>query len=96
MHIVIPHKLSRGAAVSKIKSALEEHRADIAQHATLKKEEWAGDTLNFDINLQGKDIAGTLEVTDTEYVLDAKLPLLWRMFEGKIEREIEKQVSSMS
>ncbi len=30
-----------------------------------------------------------------QYVLDAKLPLLWRMFEGRIESEIAKQVKSL-
>ncbi|HWB34031.1 MAG TPA: polyhydroxyalkanoic acid system family protein [Candidatus Paceibacterota bacterium] len=96
MHLAIPHKTSRQAAVDKIKSALSEHRAEITQHATVNKEEWSGDTLNFEVDLQGKSISGTLEVTDTQYILDAKLPLLWRMFEGRIESEIEKQVKEIS
>ncbi|HVZ75769.1 MAG TPA: polyhydroxyalkanoic acid system family protein [Candidatus Paceibacterota bacterium] len=95
MHLVIPHKTSRQAAVEKIKSALTEHRAQLIEHATVKKEEWLGDTLNFDVDLQGKSISGTLEVTDSEYILDAKLPLLWRMFEGRIESEIAKQVKGI-
>jgi hypothetical protein len=64
-------------------------------HAKIKKEQWIGDTLEFEIELQGKNIPGSLAVTDTEFVLDATLPLLWRMFEGKIEKEIKKQVEAM-
>ncbi len=72
-----------------------ENHAQIAAHATIKEETWEGSTLRFDVELQGKDIAGTLEVTDMQYVLDAKLPLLWRMFEGRIESEIAKRVQSL-
>jgi hypothetical protein len=95
MHINVPHRTSRAKAVGRINSALNEHRAQIMQHAKILKEEWKGDTLNFEIELQGKKVPGTLEVTDEEYVLDATLPLLWRMFEGKIEKEIAKQVQGM-
>ncbi len=95
MHIQVPHKLSKDAAVVKVKQALDENRDKIAAYAKVGEEKWDGGTLTFAIELQGKDITGTLEVTDADYVLDAKLPLLWRMFEGRIESEIEKQVKGM-
>lgn len=59
------------------------------------KEEWQGDTLSFAVTVQGKEITGTLEVTESDFVLDAKLPLLWRMFEGRIQKEVAKQVEQM-
>lgn len=65
------------------------------QQAKINKEEWDGNTLHFDLELQKKPVSGTLEVTDTEYILDAKLPLMWRVFEGKIEKEIKKQVEGL-
>jgi ABC-type ATPase with predicted acetyltransferase domain len=34
-------------------------------------------------------------VIDTDYIVDAKLPLLWRVFEGKIEKMIKEQASAM-
>jgi len=36
-----------------------------------------------------------LKVTDTEFIVDAKLPLLWRMFEGRIEKMIQEQAKGM-
>ncbi len=95
MHFNFPHKTSPAAAKNKITSVLIEHAAEIAQHAKITKEEWEGDTLNFAVELQGKTITGVLQVTDTEYILDAQLPLLWRMFEGKIEKEVAKQLQAM-
>lgn len=95
MHFNFPHKTSVAAAKSKITSILAEHAAEIAQHAKITKQEWEGDTMHFAVDLQGKNITGTLAVTDNEYVLDAQLPLLWRMFEGRIEKEVYKQLEQM-
>ena len=92
MHIQVPHKLTKDAAVARIKKTIVEHRPQIEANAKVEEERWEGDTLHFAAKLQGKDISGTLAVTDVDYVLDAKLPLLWRMFEGRIEAEIDKQL----
>ena len=95
MHIVVPHKASRAVAIKKIKEALVQGKAQMGDMATINEERWEGDTLHFAVTLQGKQITGKLETDDTNFVVDAKLPLLWRMFEGKIERMIAEQVKSM-
>ena len=95
MHFKIPHKTSKVQAVTKVKQALDDARQQLKDHATIEKEEWQGDTLHFEANLKGKTIVGTLEVTDADFVIDAQLPLLWRIFEGKIESMIAEQVKSM-
>lgn len=88
--------MSQAAAVARVTRALNENRAQIAQHATITKEEWEGNTLSFVVSIQGKEISGTLDVTEADYVLDAKLPLLWRMFEGRIESQIAAEIKKMS
>jgi hypothetical protein len=95
MHLQIPHKTSAAAAVKRVKDGLDENRAQINQQAKITEERWEGDTFHFGVEVQGKEITGTLSVSDTDYVLDAKLPLLWRMFEGRIESEIAKQINGM-
>ncbi len=96
MHIEIPHNFSRKEAVNRVKSALNQSRAQVLQHAPDLEDSWDGDTLNFAATLQGKKINGTLAVEDNRFVLDAKLPLLWRMFEGQIEKAIKEQVSKIA
>ena len=66
-------------------------RPHLKDQATVTREDWEGETLNFAAEVQGKTITGTLVVTDTEFVIDAKLPLLWRIFEGRIEKMIAEQ-----
>jgi hypothetical protein len=96
MHIAVPHNTSASKAQGRVKSMLNQNRGMIMQQAKINKEEWQGTTLNFAVEIQKKAVTGSLAITDTEYVLDAQLPLLWRMFEGKIEKEIKKQIESMS
>lgn len=95
MHFQVAHKMSASQAQGRVKSMLNEHRGEILQHAKIIKEEWDGSTLNFEVELQGKTVTGSLSITETEYVFDATLPLLWRMFEGRIVKEIEKQMQGI-
>jgi hypothetical protein len=96
MHIQIPHKATKIQALTKVKLALEHGRSQLAGQATIDEERWEGDMLHFAATLQGKQITGTLQVTDKDLVIDAKLPLLWRIFEGRIEKMIAEQVKSLT
>lgn len=91
MQVTLPHKFTKEAAVARVKSALEEARPKLVGQATLHEERWNGDTLHFDVEAQGQRIAGTLTVEEHAFNLQAKLPLMLRMFEGKIEKMILEQ-----
>ncbi len=95
MHFNFPHKTSAAHAVARIKTTVAQHRREIEKQATITKMEWEGHTLDFIVEVQGKKITGKLQVTEKEYIVDATLPLLWRMFEGKIEKEIAKQMQAL-
>ena len=95
MHIQVPHKKLKSEAKQKIKDAIEEARPHMKGQVEVTKEEWQDDTLHFTVLMQGKEIAGTLQVTEEDFILDAKLPLMWRMFEGRIQKEVAKQVEQM-
>lgn len=95
MHVEIPHQFSQKEAVNRVKMALNQSRAQVMQHAPDLEDKWEGDTLHFAATVQGKKITGTLDVQDKQFILDAKLPLLWRMFEGQIEKAIKQQVAQL-
>ncbi len=95
MHINIPHKFSKDEAKERVMVALREARAKLGDQATIDKEEWQGDTLHFGFSTQGQSISGTFEVRDKSFDLDAKLPLMLRMFEGRIKAAIEEQAKAM-
>ncbi len=96
MHVEIPHQFSKQEAINRVKKALNESRGQILAQAPDFKDAWQGDSLAFEATVQGKHITGTLGIEDKQFVLDAKLPLLWRMFEGRIESAIKEQVSKMN
>ena len=93
MHIQIPHELTQAAAVAKVKQTLADAKPQLAQQATIEEERWEGNTLHFAFTAQGQHITGTLSVGETEFDLTAKLPLMLKLFEGKIERAIKEQVA---
>jgi hypothetical protein len=96
MHVEIPHKLSQTEAIDKVKKSLEETRPKLDGQAVIEKEEWHDNTLDFGVLVQGQRITGSLEVQEKNFVLDAKLPLLWRMFEGRIQKTIEEQIKTLN
>lgn len=95
MHIVVPHKFTKAEAEKRVTEALEKGRGELKAHAVIEEERWDEDTLHFAGVIQGQKISGTLEVCESEFVLNATLPLLWRIFEGRIERAIEAEVKKM-
>lgn len=95
MHLQIPHKLTQPEAIEKVKASLEAARPQMAGQVNIEKEEWDGNKLNFAFTAQKQHITGTLVVEDKDFVVDAKLPLMLRMFEGKIEKMIGEQVKTL-
>ncbi len=96
MNFKIPHKTSQILALKKVREALEHARPQLKGHATIQEETWKDYTLSFAVTVEGKSITGTMEVTDTDYVINARLPLLWRLFEGRIEKMIAEQVKQLT
>ncbi|MDR3571633.1 MAG: polyhydroxyalkanoic acid system family protein [Candidatus Pacebacteria bacterium] len=95
MHLEIPHKTNKQEALVRVKHGLDEMRAKMGDQATIHEERWDVDTLHFDVTAQSQRISGTLKVEDKNFVIDAKLPLMLRLFEGRIEREIMQQVQQL-
>jgi hypothetical protein len=96
MQVKIPHKLSRDRAIAQVKMALTQNRHKLQEaKAEIHKEEWSDNVLTYDVSVQGQRISGTFTVNDHDFDLYAKLPLMMRMFEGRIEREIAKQAQEL-
>jgi len=95
MKVSIPHKDTQIGAITHVKKILNESRAQMAAHLTDVTEAWQGNVLNFAFTAQKNHISGTLEVKDHSFELYAKLPLMMRMFEGRIQKMIEDETKKM-
>jgi len=95
MQLSIPHKQTQIGAITYIKKVLNDSRSQMAAHMTVEKEEWQANVLHFAFTAQKNHISGTLEVRDHSFEVDAKLPLMMRMFEGRIKKMIEEETKKM-
>jgi hypothetical protein len=95
MHLNIPNKFSKDEGVARVKKMLIDAKPQLTGKGEIEEERWEGDTLHFAVSAQGQRVTGQLEIKDKEFVLDAKLPLMMRLFEGKIEKMIATQAGEM-
>lgn len=94
MQVQIPHTFTKEQAIAQVKHALDDARPKMAGQAAINEERWDGNVLTFDVTAQGQRISGTLTVNDNNFDLYAKLPLMMRMFEGRIKKAIEEQTQA--
>lgn len=95
MHLVLPHTFSKAEASARVKQMLIEAKPQLAGKAEITEERWEGDTLHFAFTAEGQAISGQCEVGDNDFVIDAKLPFMLRLFEGQIEKKIQEQAKKM-
>ena len=81
--------------MQRIKKMLIDQRKQIEANATDVKTEWKNDVLEFEFTAQGKHISGTLTVTDREFDVYAKLPFMYRLFEGQIEKMVAAEAAKL-
>ena len=55
----------------------------------------SGDILDFKGKARGLSVQGTVEVTDGEVIIDAKLPFIAMPFEGRIRQTVEQEAEKM-
>jgi hypothetical protein len=87
--------MTREEARRRVDQRLMGLLGQFSHHAEEMEHEWTGDTLRFKGKAKGFKVQGTVEVTDKEMILDAKLPLLAIAFEGKIKEAVEKEAGAM-
>ena len=93
MHLKLPHKFTKSEALQRVKQMLEQGRTQLAEKVTIQEERWENDILHFAFTAEGQSISGQLTVEDHDYIIDAKLPLMLKLFEGKIEKMIQEQAA---
>jgi len=95
MRIAIPHHTTRAAARLRVDGRLADLLGQFGDRAEDLSHEWRGDTLHFRGKARGMTVEGTLEVTDSEVILESKLPFIARPFESRIRQSIEQEAEKM-
>ena len=95
MRIAVQHHTTKDMARKKVEQRLDQLLGQFGAKADEIQHDWTGDTLHFKGKARGMTLEGTLEITATDVILDAKLPLLARAFEPRIRAAVEKEADSM-
>ncbi len=95
MRISIPHRTDKETARKKINERLANLFAQYGHYLSDSEHKWDGDRLYFSGSAKGFKTNGTIDVTDTDVIIDGKLPLVARPFEPRVKSAIEKETSAM-
>lgn len=95
MRIAVQHFTTRQKAKKIIEQRLRNAERQYGSMASDLDYEWHGDTLHVALKAKGMSIKGTLEITDSDVIVDGKLPLLAKPFESRIRHTVEREAESM-
>ncbi len=95
MRINVPHRTDRNTAKQKVETRLHQLLATYGHYLSDIDHHWEGDTLVFAGKAKGMKANGTVDVTDSEVIIDGKLPLLAKPFEPRIKSTIEREAEAM-
>jgi hypothetical protein len=95
MRIVIPHNTDKSTARRKIEQRLASMIAQYSHYLNDSSHRWDGDTLHFSGSAKGLKAAGTVEITDSDIIVDGKLPLIAKPFEPRIKHTLQKEAESL-
>lgn len=95
MHIAVPHRTDRETAKRRIAQRLDQLLAQYKHYLSDHEARWEGDTLHFSGAARGFKANGTVDVTDSDVIIDGKLPLIAKPFEPRIKSTIEREANAM-
>lgn len=95
MRIAVEHHTTRANARQIVGRKIDHLLQSYGAQAEKAEHEWRGDTLHFKAKARGFTVEGTVEVTETDVILDGKLPLIARAFEGRIRQTVEAEAEKM-
>jgi Putative polyhydroxyalkanoic acid system protein (PHA_gran_rgn) len=95
MRVTIPHHTDKETAKRKINERLGQAMGQYGHYLSDSTHTWDGDRLTFAGSAKGFKASGTIEVTDSEVIIDAKLPLIAKPFEPRVKHAIEQEATAM-
>ena len=90
MRVSVPHNTDKETARRKVEARLHQLLAQYKHYLSDSEHRWEGDRLVFTGSAKGFKANGTVEVTDSEVIIDGKLPLIARPFEPRIKSTNEE------
>ena len=94
MRVSKKHNTTKKAARNLVDRELSVLLSHFGESISNARNTWRGDTMDFSFRARGFNFKGTLEIDDTELILNIGIPFLLRPFEGKIREEMERELDN--
>ena len=88
--VSVPHQLSKEEALSRIKSLVDDLKAQYGNQVSNVSENWTDDRCDFSLKMKMFKISGTIEVNDSTAEIRGTMPPGTGRFEGKAKALIEQ------
>ena len=95
MRISVPHRTDKETARRKIDERIAQLFAQYGHYLSDSEHKWEGDRFHFSGTAKGFKASGTVDLTDSEVIIDGKLPLIAKPFEPRVKSTIEREAESM-
>jgi len=95
MRITVPHFTTKEAARQKINERIASMFGQYGHYLSESSHSWEGDRLVFAGSAKGFKVSGTMEVTDSDVIIDAKLPLIAKPFEPRVKHTVETEAATI-
>jgi hypothetical protein len=95
MKIVVPHHTDKETAKRKLNERIGELFGQYGHYLSGSSHAWEGDRLVFSGSARGFKANGSVEVTDSEVIIDGKLPLIAKPFEPRIKSTVQREAETM-
>jgi putative polyhydroxyalkanoate system protein len=95
MRVTVNHNTTKSEARQIVEKRLDELQRQYGHYANDVQKDWQGDRLDFEVKARGFTGKGTVEITDSEVIIDGKLPLIAKPFESRIKSTLEQEATDM-
>lgn len=89
--ILIPHRLGRAEARSRLDTGIARLRPELAQYVSALDLDWEGDRLNFRARAVMQTVTGRLDVLDDSLRLEIDLPWVLRLLARTITGRVRSR-----
>jgi putative polyhydroxyalkanoate system protein len=95
MRIAVPHNTTKEKARQIVEARIEDLQRQYGHYTSDLEKSWDGDRLDFSVKAKGFHGKGTVEITNTDVIIDGKLPLIAKPFEPRIRSTVEREAEQM-
>ena len=93
--VSVPHQLSQEEALDRIKSLVEDLKAQYGNQVSNVSENWHDNSCDFSLKMKMFKISGTMEVNDSTAEIRGSMPPGTGRFEGKAKALIEERAKKL-